>query len=237
MERPSQRRVLPCPLPSSVYCNRIESPYTCRLLLSAEGQAWHGTVASTASAQTRLKRASLQHWDTPESRRSLPRIAGQPTRRRHWPWSWPRAGLSRGREKSRRWPRMARRPSMRLETVGLVEAESSLQQPRVLLGWIHSFLPGGQASLLWYNWVGAGVYCLEVDGSQWVESVASWVPVKVKPAKGKPNGYRLCTSLRTIHKSVHDSRLCWLALCCKYFFLPLFLDLRSVLRKQYLFPW
>lgn len=92
--------------------------------------------------------------------------------------------------------------------VGLVEAESSLQQPRVLLGRIHSFLPGGQASLLWYNWVGAGVYCLEVDGSQWVESVASWVPVKVKPAKGKPNGYRLCTSLRTIHKSVHDSRLC-----------------------------
>lgn len=92
--------------------------------------------------------------------------------------------------------------------VGLVEEESSLQQPRVLLGRLHSFLADGQASLLWYKPVGAGLYCLEVDGSQWVESVSSLVPVKVRPAKGRSNCYRLCTSLRTIHKAVHDSRPC-----------------------------
>ena len=90
--------------------------------------------------------------------------------------------------------------------VGLVEEGSSLQQPRVLLGRLHAFLPGDQASLLWYKCAGAGLYCLEVDGSQWLESVSSLVPVKVKPAKGKTNCYRLCTSLRTIHKAVHDSR-------------------------------
>jgi len=90
--------------------------------------------------------------------------------------------------------------------VGLVEEESSLQQPRVLLGRLHSFLPDGQASLLWYKPVGAGLYCLEVDGSRWVESVSSLVPVKVRPAKGKSNCYRLCTSLRSIHKAEHDSR-------------------------------
>ena len=89
---------------------------------------------------------------------------------------------------------------------GLVEEESSLQQPRVLLGRLHLFLPGGQASLLWYKCVGAGLYCLEVDGSQWLESVSSLVPVKVRPAMGKTNCYRLCTSLPTIHKAVHDSR-------------------------------
>ena len=93
--------------------------------------------------------------------------------------------------------------------VGLVEEGSCLQQPKILLGRLHVFLPGGQASLLWYKCIGAGLYCLEVDGSQWVELVSSLVPVRVKPAKGKANCYRLCTSLRTIHKAVHDSRSCW----------------------------
>lgn len=92
--------------------------------------------------------------------------------------------------------------------VGLVEEGSCLQQPRILLGCLHVFLPGGQASLLWYKCVGAGLYCLEVDGSQWMESVSSLVLVKVKPTKRKTNSYRLCTSLRTIHKAVHDSRPC-----------------------------
>jgi len=40
--------------------------------------------------------------------------------------------------------------------VGLLEEESSMQQPRVLLGHLHSVLPGGQASLLWYKSVWCG---------------------------------------------------------------------------------
>ena len=76
---------------------------------------------------------------------------------------------------------------MRLEIVSLVREESSLQQPGALLGQLQSVLPGSQASLLWFKGDSAGLYCLEVDGSQWVESVFSLVPVKVKPAKGKTN--------------------------------------------------
>ena len=92
--------------------------------------------------------------------------------------------------------------------VGLVEERSSLQQPKVLLGHLQAFLPGSQATLLWYKCVNAGLYCLKVDGSQWVESLSSLVPVKVKQAKRKSNCYRLCTSLHTIHNAVHDSRPC-----------------------------
>lgn len=90
--------------------------------------------------------------------------------------------------------------------VGLVEEDSTLQEPKILLGRIHAFLPEEQALLLWYKSMGAGVYCLQADGTQWVESLSALVPVSVKPAKGKPNGYRLTASLRTIHKAVHGSR-------------------------------
>ena len=91
--------------------------------------------------------------------------------------------------------------------VGLVEEGSCLQQPRVLLGRLHAFLPGGRASLLWHKCAGAGLYCLEVDGSQWVKSLSSLVPVKVKPAKGKTNCYRLCTSLRTNYYFLYSFQL------------------------------
>ena len=90
--------------------------------------------------------------------------------------------------------------------VGLVEQDSTLREPKILIGRVHAFLPEDQALLLWYKSMGAGMYCLQADGSQWVESLSALVPVSVKPAKGKPNGYRLTTSLRTIHKAVHGSR-------------------------------
>lgn len=88
--------------------------------------------------------------------------------------------------------------------VGLVAEESTLQKPSVFLGRVQAFLPGDQVCLLWYRNVGGGVYSLQVDGSQWLESKDSLVPVEVGVAKGRPHSYRLRTSLRTIHKAVLD---------------------------------
>lgn len=87
--------------------------------------------------------------------------------------------------------------------VGLVEADSTLQKPAILLGRVQAFLPGDQVCLLWYKNTGAGVYCLQLDETQWLESKDSLVPVRVAAAKNRQHTYRLLTSLRTIHKAVH----------------------------------
>ncbi|CAH3168253.1 unnamed protein product, partial [Porites evermanni] len=87
--------------------------------------------------------------------------------------------------------------------VGLVTEDSTLQNPSIMLARVQAFLPDGQVSLLWYRNVGGGLYALEVDGSQWIESLDALVPVKVVAAKGRSHSYRLMTSVRTIHKAVH----------------------------------
>ena len=86
--------------------------------------------------------------------------------------------------------------------VGLVEEESTLHKPSILLGRVHEFLPGNQVSLLWYKRGAGSLYSLHFDGTRWVEDLSALVPVSVKAAKSKPNCYRLCTSLRSIHKAV-----------------------------------
>lgn len=88
--------------------------------------------------------------------------------------------------------------------VGLVAEDSTLQKPSVFLGRVQAFLPDGQVCLLWYKNVGGGIYSLQVDSSQWLESKESLVPVEVSAAKGREHAFRLRTSLRTIHKSVLD---------------------------------
>ncbi|CAH3192993.1 unnamed protein product, partial [Porites evermanni] len=87
--------------------------------------------------------------------------------------------------------------------VGLVTEDSTLQNPSIMLARVQAFLPDGQVSLLWYRNVGGGLYALEVNSSQWIESVEDLVPVKVVMAKGRSHLYRLMTSVRTIHKAVH----------------------------------
>ena len=88
--------------------------------------------------------------------------------------------------------------------VGLVAEDSTLQKPSIFLGRVQAFLPSDQVCLLWYRNVGGGIYSLQVDGNQWVESRESLVPVEVAAAKGRQHAYRLRTSLRTIHKAVLD---------------------------------
>ena len=90
--------------------------------------------------------------------------------------------------------------------VGLVGEDSTLQKPSILLGRIQAFLPDRQACLLWYRHTGGGVYSLEVEGGEWLESRDALIPVSVAPAKGRMHAYRLRTSLRTIHKAVHHGR-------------------------------
>lgn len=96
-------------------------------------------------------------------------------------------------------------PEIRVgDFVGLVAEDSTLQQPSIFLGRVQAFLPEHQVLLLWYRNTAGGVYTPHLDGEQWVESKESLVPVEVAPAKGRPYGQRLKTSLRTIHKAVMD---------------------------------
>ena len=83
--------------------------------------------------------------------------------------------------------------------VGLVAEDSTLMQPSIFLGLVQAFLPEDQVLLLWYRSTAGGVYTPHLDGEQWLELKESLVPVKVAPAKGRPYGQRLKTSLRTIH--------------------------------------
>ena len=165
----------------------------------------------TATAMTGWKRVSRLHWDTLVSRPSPPTIAGQPMRRRPSHWSWSGAGPSSRRGKGRSPPRMRRlRASTQLETLWVCwrkRAACSNQESC----WDTSIpsSPVVRPPCCGTSRFGAGLYFLEMDGSQWVESVSSLMPVKVWPAKGKTNCYRLCTSLCTIHKAVHHSRPCW----------------------------
>ena len=85
--------------------------------------------------------------------------------------------------------------------VGLVQEDSTLYRPRVLLGLVQTYPSRNEASLLWYKHVRKGVYVLELDGKQWVEPIQALVPVKTKPDKPS-GGVRLVTSLRTIHKAI-----------------------------------
>ena len=88
--------------------------------------------------------------------------------------------------------------------VALVQEGSTLQNPLVLVARIHALQQGGEASLLWYKPQSAGIYCLEVQG-QWTEPIGALVAIKVKQAKGKKDAYRLCTSLRSVHKAVYGA--------------------------------
>jgi len=87
--------------------------------------------------------------------------------------------------------------------VGLIERESTLRSPKILIGQVHAFLANGKVSLLWYK-AYKNYFKLELDGDQWVEDVACLVPVEMTPVKNKVGLYRLNNSLRSIHRSLTD---------------------------------
>ena len=87
--------------------------------------------------------------------------------------------------------------------VAVVKPERSLQQPRILLARVQAFLPNRTAALLWFRSEGGSLHSLHLDGTCWRESLDCLVPVSVRPVKGRPDSFRLLTSPRTVHKSVH----------------------------------
>lgn len=85
--------------------------------------------------------------------------------------------------------------------VGMVEAGSTYNRPRVLVAQVHALLPDQKVSLLWYK-ANKNLFRLQLDGESWVEHVDCLLPINMTPAKNKPGCYRLQTSLREIHKSL-----------------------------------
>lgn len=88
--------------------------------------------------------------------------------------------------------------------VAVVEKDSTLNKPKILIGQIHSFVGSADVSLLWYKDTSSGLYKLELTGDQWIEGQDSLVPVTLKAAKNRPGVYRLGTSPRQIHRAVME---------------------------------
>lgn len=87
--------------------------------------------------------------------------------------------------------------------VAVVEANSTLNNPKILIGRVMYFTkPGQEVALLHYRNIKANNYVLEVDGSCWTESVKSLVSVKMSLSTKVPDQYVLKISRRAIHKQV-----------------------------------
>ena len=87
--------------------------------------------------------------------------------------------------------------------VGLIEEASTLDEPRVLIAQIQEFLPGNQASLLWYSETKTtGQYMFQYESRPWIEHINSMHPVRINKMKHRPGLFKLSTSLKSIHKAL-----------------------------------
>lgn len=89
--------------------------------------------------------------------------------------------------------------------VALVEKDSTLSNPKILIGRIsHYTKPGEEVALLHYENVKGSNnnYALTFDGSLWTEAVDSLVSVKMSKSKKVPDQYVLNVSKRSIHKEI-----------------------------------
>ena len=66
--------------------------------------------------------------------------------------------------------------------------DSTVQKPTIFLGCVPAFLRADKVLLLRYRNTRGGIYTLDLDGGQWVESKESLVTMKVAPAKGRAYG-------------------------------------------------
>lgn len=87
--------------------------------------------------------------------------------------------------------------------VACVESDSTVQQPKILLGRVIHYIPtSAEVMLLWYKPVKDDIYKMTVDGSKWQESEECLLPVKMSAVKGKCDQYQLKTPLEVIHKKM-----------------------------------
>lgn len=91
--------------------------------------------------------------------------------------------------------------------VAVVEEDSMLHRPKILVAQVHSITGQQEATLLWYKKISKGLYKLELNGQQWTESLASLVPVTVKAAKNRPGVFRLFTSPRAVHRAAFEHQV------------------------------
>jgi hypothetical protein len=91
--------------------------------------------------------------------------------------------------------------------VGLIEEDSTLSEPRVMIGQIQEFLEDScQAKLLWYTETSkSGQFRFQYEPEPWLEDVITLYPVKMSPVKNRPGLFRLNTSLRSIHRALSPS--------------------------------
>ena len=89
-----------------------------------------------------------------------------------------RVGKAQGQRRAS-WPRACQaqpRASHHLtgdqcwDFVGLVVEDSTVQKPTIFLGCVQAFLPADKVLLLRYRTARGGIYTLDLDGGQWVES-------------------------------------------------------------------
>lgn len=90
--------------------------------------------------------------------------------------------------------------------VGLIEEDSTLSEPKVLIGQIQEFLAeNSQASLLWYSETSkSGQYIFQYDPQPWIEDVVSLHPVKMTAVRNRPGLFKLNNSLKSIHKALSE---------------------------------
>lgn len=87
--------------------------------------------------------------------------------------------------------------------VGLIEEDSTLAQPQVLIAQIQSFQTDNQANLLWYHMSNKqNEYTFQFEQQPWVESIESLHPVDMRPMKRRQGTYKLYTSHKAIHKAL-----------------------------------
>ena len=91
--------------------------------------------------------------------------------------------------------------------VAVVQEDSTLQSPKLLLGQVNCITGRQRASLIWYKKISKGLYKLELNGEEWTESLVSLVPVTVKAAKNRPGVFRLADSPRTIHRAAFENEV------------------------------
>ena len=86
--------------------------------------------------------------------------------------------------------------------VGLVQSDSSLNEPKVSVAQIQSFHPNNQASLLGYTNTGRkGQYVFQFENKPWLESLDALHPIDMRPMKKRKGTFKLYTSPEKIHKA------------------------------------
>jgi len=87
--------------------------------------------------------------------------------------------------------------------VGLIEEDSTMQNPKVLIGQIQCLIDvDNRASLLWYKHISSNQYTFQFQSEEWIENLEAMIPVTMKAIKQSPGAYKLSNTLRSIHKKL-----------------------------------